>query len=254
LIEELEEANILSMIQIMQMICDAPSMVKESASNRDAFLDMLEQFGETDEGYLPMSGPTGSEVARMLLTAIPAKSFHDVGHTKLEMWREIITERHPDSKILTFSTWADYIFPVWAFWLNKWDIPYVIFNGTEKQRQFALDSFREEPDIRVFLSGDAGSDSIDIPQANVVVNYNIPWKWTTLEQRVGRADRVDSTFDFIYRYDLIMPDSNDERKLAITNRKHQYHASIFDGKAIDEAYSASLSREDLMYLLLGDQI
>jgi SNF2 family DNA or RNA helicase len=252
LIEELDEANILSMIQVMQMICDAPSMVKESATNRDAFLDVLEEFGEAYEGYLPFAGPKGSEVARTLLSAIPEQSFSDVGHTKLDMWREIITERHPESKILTFSTWASYIFPVWTFWLDKWNIPYVVFDGTAKQKQIALDSFREDPDIRVFISGDAGADSIDIPQANVVINYNIPWKWTTLKQRVGRADRVDSTFDFIYLYNLVMPNSIDERKLAITDGKHKFHTSVFDGKAIDEAYSATLSREDMIYLLTGE--
>ena len=47
----------------------------------------------------------------------------------------------------------------------------------------------------MFLSGDAGADSIDIAEARVGVNYNVPWKWTTLQQRQGRRDRVNSRFD-----------------------------------------------------------
>lgn len=247
LLAEFEDANILSMIQIMQMVCDAPSMIKQSAENRAEFQAILEQLGDLDS----YSGPKGSDIATILVDHLDPRTLTDVGHSKLDAWKEIITEKHPGEKIVTHSTWAQYIFPVWEHWLTTWDVPYVIYTGTNKQRQDALDTFRSDPDIRVFLSGDAGSDSIDIAEASVGVNYNIPWKWTTLEQRKGRRDRVNSTFDYIYTYNLVMPDSVDERKLEICERKHSYHESVFDGRAFDEAISASLSREDFLYLLFG---
>jgi SNF2 family DNA or RNA helicase len=203
---------------------------------------------------ITFNGPRGSDIAYTLLSVVPEGHFTDQGHTKLARWREIIVDKHPDSKILTYSTWGSYMFPVWEHWLTKWDVPYVIFDGTGKQKQAALDRFRNDPDIRVFCSGDAGADSIDIPQANVVVNYNFPWKWTTDQQRTGRADRVDSTFDRIYKYSLIMPNSVDERRKAVCERKRSYHEAIFDGRAFDEAFSATMTREDLLYMLLGDSI
>ena len=48
-----------------------------------------------------------------------------------------------------------------------------------------------------------------------------------------------------------MPDSVDERKLAICERKRQYHAAIFDGRTQDESMSAGLSRQELLYLITG---
>lgn len=251
--DELAEANILALIQIMQMVCDAPSMIRQSAENREAFSALLSQLEDMDEAELPLSGPRGSEIAVALLRGVDQRLLTDVGHTKLAMWREIITEKHPHDKIVTHSTWANYIFPVWEYWLREWGVNYVIYNGTSKQKQYALDNFRRDPDIRVFLSGDAGSDSIDIPEARVGVNYNIPWKWTSLKQREGRRDRVNSTFDTIYTYTLVMADSVDERKLDICDRKYQYHASLFDGRAMEEAISASMSREDLLYILTGSR-
>lgn len=253
IVKEVADANVLALMQVMQMICDAPSMVIQSNQNREAFSAHLSRLEENPDLDLRFSGPTGSEVAQMLLSVVPESHFTDKGHTKLERWREIIVDKHPDSKILTYSAWGSYIFPVWERWLTEWGVPFVIFDGTTRQKQAALDRFRSDPDIRVFCSGDAGSDSIDIPQANVVVNYNFPWKWTTDQQRVGRADRVDSTFDLIYKYSLIMPNSVDERRKAICERKRGYHEAIFDGRAIDEAFSATMSREDLIYLLLGDR-
>jgi SNF2 family DNA or RNA helicase len=244
LLEELEDANILSMIQIMQMVCDAPSMVLASADNRDWFDEQIEA------GIKIPVGTRGSDIAQILTANIPKAAFSNKGHTKIEAWYEII-DKHADSKILTFSSWGSYIFPVWEDLLQKWGISYVLFNGTSKQKQTALDRFRDDPSIRVFLSGDAGADSIDIPQANVVVHYNNPWKWTTRKQRLGRADRVNSNYELIYEYSLELPDSVDLRKRAIIDRKHGYHEMIFDGRAIDEANSASLTKADLIYMLTG---
>jgi hypothetical protein len=242
LVDQLEDANILSMIQIMQMVCDAPSMVVKSAQNRQAFYETM--------GGLT-KGPTGSDIALILLDQLGSMSFTDAGHTKLETWREIICEKHPGEKVVTHSTWSAYIFPVWEHWLQKWGVSYVIYHGTDKQKQTALDAFRNDPDIQVFLSGDAGADSIDIAEAPVGVNYNWPWKWVTVKQREGRRDRVTSTFDTIYTYTLTMPDSVDVRKKAICEKKFEYHAAVFDGKAMDESFSASLTREDLLHILFG---
>lgn len=252
LLEELEDANVLALIQVMQMVCDAPSMVKTSADNRETFSALLEQYGDGEDIDLPFSGPRGSEIAQILLKGIHPSSLTDAGHTKLDKLREIAIEKHPDSKILVFSTWAHYIFPVWEHWCQEWGLNYVVYTGTSSARQKALDAFRDDPDIQLFLSGDSGSDSIDIAEANVVVNYNIPWKWTTLTQRVGRSDRVTNTSEFVYRYDLVMPDSIDERKLAITERKRGYHQAIYDGLAREEMVSANMTGEDLRYILSGE--
>jgi SNF2 family DNA or RNA helicase len=247
LMDEFDDANILAMIQIMQMVCDAPSMIKTSAEHRERFYEAL----EFERGNPSMSGPVGSDLAIRLLSVVDVEAISDVGHTKLEMWHEII-DKHPDDKIVTHSTWAGYIFPVWEHWLQKWGVSYVIYTGTDKQKQAALDAFREDSDIRMFLSGDAGADSIDIVEARVGINYNQPWKWTVWQQRQGRRDRVNSGFDTLYTYDLIMPHSVDERKLAICERKRQYHAAIFDGQGLyNESISTNMSRDELMYLITG---
>jgi hypothetical protein len=249
LIMDLDDANILSLIQVMQMMCDAPSMIQQSAANRVKFLEALETAEQLSD--LP-SGPTGSDLALTLINALGLNVFTDTGHTKLDMMREIICEKHPNDKIVVHSTWAEYIFPIWEEHLTKWGVSYVVYHGTQKQRQAALDAFRNDPDIHVFISGDAGADSIDIAEAPVGINYNIPWKWTTLKQREGRRDRVNSLHELIYTYTLTMPNSVDERKWEICQRKYSYHQAIFDGKAADEMLTVGLTRNDLMYMLFGD--
>jgi superfamily II DNA/RNA helicase len=186
-----------------------------------------------------------------LVNAFGVESFTNEGHTKIEKMREIICDKHPDEKIVIHSTWARYIFPIWGYYMDQWKIPYSIYAGSSKQKTEILSKFRTDKNIRVLLSGDAGSDSVDIPEARVGINYNIPWKYTTLTQREGRRDRVTSSFDTIYTYSLIMPDSVDERKAKVCSEKYEYLDALFNGKVLDESISASISKDDLIYMLFG---
>lgn len=246
---DFDDACVLSLIQVMQMICDAPSMIVESAKNRSAFERLLSEFGD-DEGGLPsLTGPKGSEVAMMLLEALP-KAPTDKGHTKLDTWKEILLEKHPNEKVLTFMTWASYGMKPLTKALDEWGVTYVTYEGTQKQADAAKDRFREDPDIRVFLSSDRGADSIDLPEAAVGINYNLPWTWVRKRQRM-RNVRADSDLQNNYWYDLVMADSIEERKQDIIDTKHGYHRSLYDGQAFEESISAKLTRDELLYILLG---
>ena len=251
--EEGSGINILSMIQICQMLCDAPSMVAASAQNREAFSALVAAQEDPDDLDFPWSGPRGSEAALRLLEMVQG-NLSDAGHTKLDTMREIIMEKHPEDKVVVHSTWANYIFPVWEEALTSWGIPYVIYAGTDRQKQQALDDFRTDPDIRVFLSGDSGSDSIDIPEARVGISYNGSWGWHTMVQREGRRDRVNSKFPFIYSYTLAMADSVEDRKREIREQKKAYHDAIFEGRAVEGSLSAKLTIDDLLYILRGEDV
>lgn len=239
-----EEDNILSLIQIMQMICDAPSMLQQSVENREIYDQFTEEFPEMN-----FSGPQGSEVAAGLL-ALLKKPPVDTGHTKLETMREILLDKHPDEKALVFMTWASYGMKPLTRFFDEHAITYVTYEGSQKQANEAKDKFRSDPSIRVFLSSDRGADSIDLPEAAVGINYNLPWTWVRKKQRM-RNVRVDSKLPFNYWYDLIMADSIEERKQEIISTKHGYHTALFDGKAIEESYSAQMTKQDLLYILLG---
>lgn len=242
---DFSEVNILALIQVMQMLCDAPSMLKESAKNREIFDEFAEEFPE-----LKYNGAKGSEIAQMLMLALKSKPT-DKNHQKMEKWREILMDKHPNDKVLTFMTWSSYGFKPLTSKLDEWGITYVTYEGTQKQADAAKDRFRDDPSIRVFLSSDRGADSIDLPEAAVGVNYNLPWTWVRKRQRM-RNVRVDSRLPTNYWYDLIMADSVEERKQEIIATKYGYHAALFDGKAVEDSISAKLTREDLLHILLGN--
>jgi len=244
---DFSEANVLAMIQVLQMLCDAPSMIVESAHNRQAFEASLNDWGDEDDGIPIHTGPIGSEVAVALLEALQTPPSDD-NHTKLDALREILLEKHPDEKALVFMTWSSYGFKPITKKLDEWGVSYVCYEGSQKQADAAKDLFREDPEIRVFLSSDRGADSIDLPEAAVGVNYNLPWTWVRKKQRM-RNVRVDSQLAQNYWYDLIMADSVEERKQDIIAQKQEYHTALFDGRAVEETMASKLTREDLLSIL-----
>lgn len=247
---ESEEFNILALIQVMQMLCDAPSMIGQSAENHKEFKKVVAELGG-DEDNMPRM-IKGSEIAVRLVETLK-RAPTDERHTKFETLKEILTEKHPQDKCLVYMTWASYGFAPLEAQLNKWGVHFVTYTGTDKQRQEVKDTFRTDPDIKVFLSSDKGSDSIDLPEAAVGVHYNLPWTWTRKRQREGRNNRVDSKLLTTWWYSLAMANSVEERKAEIIAQKKGYHEALFDGKAAEDTMASKLTREDLLYILVGSQ-
>ena len=69
-------------------------------------------------------------------------------------------------------------------------------------------------DCRILITTEVLSEGVNLHRSNVVINYDIPWNPTRLMQRVGRINRVDTTFDKIYSFNFFpTKQSNDQIKL-----------------------------------------
>ena len=66
-----------------------------------------------------------------------------------------------------------------------------IHGGThrdERRRRQAL--FRSDPEVRILLATDAAGEGVNLQNANLMVNYDLPWNPNRLEQRFGRIHRI----------------------------------------------------------------
>jgi superfamily II DNA/RNA helicase len=79
---------------------------------------------------------------------------------------------------------------------------------------FDARAFKPKDEYRILVATEVLSEGVNLHRSNIVINYDIPWNPTRLIQRVGRVNRVDTTFDTIHTYNFFpTEESNDLIKL-----------------------------------------
>jgi superfamily II DNA or RNA helicase len=100
----------------------------------------------------------------------------------------------PDVKVIVFSEWEGMLKKVRA-WADRNGVGYAWHTGSvpQQKRRGEILAFRNDPDCRLFLSTDSGGVGLNLQNASVVVNCDLPWNPAKLEQRIARAWRKHQT-------------------------------------------------------------
>lgn len=113
--------------------------------------------------------------------------------TKIDELMNIIHEmvENGNEKTVVFSQWERMTRLV-AQELDKAGIPYRSLHGSipSEKRKDLISDFNKDPEIRIFLSTDAGSTGLNLQSASLIVNLDIPWNPAVLEQRIARIHRM----------------------------------------------------------------
>jgi superfamily II DNA or RNA helicase len=111
---------------------------------------------------------------------------------KLAELEKILDEcrNNADVKVIVFSEWARMLELVKGL-CEKLQIGYALHTGSvpQRRRRAEIQLFKSDPNCRVFLSTDSGSTGLNLQNASVVVNCDLPWNPARLEQRIARAWR-----------------------------------------------------------------
>jgi len=100
----------------------------------------------------------------------------------------------PDVKIIVFSEWIGMLTLIREH-LEKQKIGFAWHTGSVPQikRRKEIKAFKEDPDCRVFLCTESGGAGLNLQNASVVINVDLPWNPAKLEQRIARAWRKGQT-------------------------------------------------------------
>lgn len=91
--------------------------------------------------------------------------------------------------------------------------------SSEAVRNQVIENFdarakEQKDDYRILVSTEVLSEGVNLHRCNTVINYDIPWNPTRMMQRVGRINRVDTSFPKIYTFNFFpTTQSNDQIKL-----------------------------------------
>lgn len=70
----------------------------------------------------------------------------------------------------------------------------LIHGGVKREeRRKVQEMFRNDPAVRVLVATDAAGEGVNLQNANLMVNYDLPWNPNRLEQRFGRIHRIGQT-------------------------------------------------------------
>jgi superfamily II DNA or RNA helicase len=122
------------------------------------------------------------------------------------------------------------------------------------EREAVIERFCSGTDFDVLLSSEVGSEGLDLQQASIVVNYDLPWNPMVVEQRIGRLDRIGQASETILIVNLVAAGTIEEHMLArLYLRIDLFESSIGEIDAIlgdtvfdlmDEALRGGLSSEE----------
>jgi len=96
----------------------------------------------------------------------------------------------PDTKIIVFSEWIGMLTLIRDH-LESQKIGFAWHTGSVPQikRRKEIKAFKDDPDCRIFLSTESGGSGLNLQNASVVINVDLPWNPAKLEQRIARAWR-----------------------------------------------------------------
>lgn len=66
-------------------------------------------------------------------------------------------------------------------------------------------------ELRVLLCSDAASEGLNLQAAGALINYDLPWNPSRVEQRIGRIDRIGQSAEIVRVANMVLQDSVDER-------------------------------------------
>ena len=118
-----------------------------------------------------------------------------------------------------------------------------------KDKESAKITFQTDPSCRILISSDAGGYGVDLPQANLLINYDIPWNAGLAIQRNGRIRRASSTWKTIVIQDIIMQGSIEERQHAMLAQKIAVATAVVDGEGINDKGGVTMSAGTLRSFL-----
>jgi superfamily II DNA or RNA helicase len=118
-----------------------------------------------------------------------------------------------------------------------------------KEKEANKVAFQTSADIRVLVSSDAGGYGVDLPQANLLINYDQPWSSGLSVQRNGRIKRTSSTWQTVTIQDFLINGSIEQRQYDMLQQKMSVAGAVLDGEGINSDGGVDLTVGSLINFL-----
>jgi SNF2 family DNA or RNA helicase len=227
---------IMSKLTCLRMLLDSPELLRRSAAHY--------------RGEIAQGNRTGSVYAAELDQAGLLDRCKQT--PKLDATVELVCsmlEANPRNKVVIFSSFKDSLALLTAATAKL--AGSVIFSGDvgQKQREVVKQQFATDAKTRLFLSSDAGGTGLDLPMANYLISFDLPWSAGAYSQRQSRIIRLSSQFPEVTLISMQIKDSLDEYQDALLGQKQKVANAVTDGKGISSRGNLRLDLQSLTTFL-----
>jgi SNF2 family DNA or RNA helicase len=215
--------KIMSRLLSLRMLCDHPGLLSVSAE----------------------SSKYAAELKELDLLGALSKT------PKLSVLKEYVNnflDDYDGNKVVIFTSYVKMVDLIRETLGQDISTPYTGEMNAKDKENSKL-KFQTDPSVRILVSSDAGGYGVDLPQANLLVNYDLPWNAGLAVQRNGRIRRASSEWKTIVIQDLLMQDSIEERQHAMLTQKLAVANAVVDGEGIDDKGGVSLNLGSLKAFL-----
>jgi hypothetical protein len=135
---------------------------------------------------------------------------------------------NPDVKVIVFSEWQRML-ELARESCGRLKLGFAWHTGTvpQKRRRAEINAFKSDPLCRVFLSTDSGAAGLNLQNASVVINCDLPWNPAKLEQRIARAWRKHQTRP-VTVINLVSENTIEHRMLGTLSNKQALADGVLD--------------------------
>ncbi|MCC9601014.1 DUF3883 domain-containing protein [Stieleria sp. JC731] len=161
-------------------------------------------------------------------------------------WDELskILQRSPElkdatgrlRKLIIFTEHKDtlnYLYEKIAGVLGSYDAIVTIHGSVkrdDRRKNQAL--FRSDPDVRVLIATDAAGEGVNLQNAHLMVNYDLPWNPNRMEQRFGRIHRIGQT-EVCHLWNLVAKETREGEVYHRLLTKLEVEAVALKGRVFD---------------------
>ena len=225
------KGKIMSKLTALRMLCDSPALLKTTAGkyrfdskSGSKYVNELDESGRLDD---LKSSPKMDALSRYVSEFL---------------------DSYEQNKVVIFTSYVHMVQLIGRE-LEKYSPQMYTGEMNAKEKEEAKVTFQTDPSCRILISSDAGGYGVDLPQANLLINYDLPWNAGLALQRNGRIRRASSTWPSIVIQDFLMDGSIEERQHAMLVQKMAVANAIIDGEGINTEGGVNLTAGTLRAFL-----
>lgn len=155
-------------------------------------------------------------------------------------------------KIIVFTEHRDtlrYLVDQIRALLGRTETVAAIHGGVPRlERRTVQARFSQDPECAVLVATDAAGEGLNLQQANLMVNYDLPWNPNRIEQRFGRIHRIGQ-HEVCHLWNLVATDTREGDVFLrlldkIEQQRRAYRGKVFD--VLGEAFEGMPLRKLLI--------